>query len=171
MSSTTELLNEGLNQPEWLTRPLEAMPAYVAKVEAFCRQSFTRPIGVRDLAKVANMSRCHFSREFHKVLGISPGRFICHVRMEHAMRLVKTGGFTVKDMAQQCGFSSANYFCKVFRKTYGMSPGSFETSGIVLRVPPPVQVVDNRSTGAIWPEFRPDHHASLGEQQTTTPPR
>ena len=163
MLNTTELLNEGLNQSEWLDQPLGAIPAYVAKVESFCRQNFTRPIGVRDLARVANMSRCHFSREFRKVSGISPGRFICQVRMEHAMRLVKEGGYTVKDMAQQCGFSSANYFCKVFRKSFGVSPGSYESNAIVLQMPP-LPVAATRSDAPMWPDFAPDHGAILGEQ-------
>ena len=146
MPSTVELLEESQEQAQWPSSPVQSLPAYVARVEEFCLQNFTRPIGVRDLARVANMSRCHFSREFRKASGISPGKFISQVRMDHAMRLVKAGGRRVKDMAQLCGFSSANYFCKVFRKSYGASPGSLATTGIVLKMPSPS--IDESHSGA-----------------------
>ena len=34
-------------------------------------------------------------------------------------------GITVKSTALSCGFSDPLYFSKVFRKTYGISPGEF----------------------------------------------
>lgn len=104
------------------------VPAFIPAVEEFCRLNFARPIGVDDMARVANMSRFHFSRVFEKARGTPPGRYLARLRLEEAMRLVSAGGTTVKEVAHRCGYGDANYFCKVFRKSFGVSPGAFRSS-------------------------------------------
>ena len=105
------------------------VPAFVLEVEKFCQLNLSRPIGVDDMARVARMSRYHFSRQFEKVRGISPGRYLATLRLEEAMRLIASSRITVKKVAEQCGFGDANYFCKVFRKSFGVSPGTYRACG------------------------------------------
>lgn len=124
------LLSENITPTE---RPLGKhsspnVPAFIPAVEEFCRLNFARPIGVDDMARVANMSRFHFSRVFEKARGTPPGRYLARLRLEEAMRLVSAGGTTVKEVAHRCGYGDANYFCKVFRKSFGVSPGAFRAS-------------------------------------------
>jgi AraC-like DNA-binding protein len=124
------LLSENITPSE---RPLGKhaspnVPAFIPAVEEFCRLNFARPIGVDDMARVANMSRFHFSRVFEKARGTPPGRYLARLRLEEAMRLVSAGGTTVKEVAHRCGYGDANYFCKVFRKSFGVSPGAFRAS-------------------------------------------
>ncbi|MBN2573671.1 MAG: AraC family transcriptional regulator [Deltaproteobacteria bacterium] len=102
-------------------------PKFVAEVEEFCRLNLMRPIGVNDMARVANMSRFHFTRMFERARGISPGRYLAGLRLEESLRLIARGGHTVKRVAEECGYGDANYFCKVFRKSFGVSPGAFRT--------------------------------------------
>lgn len=111
------------------TSPVRAIPAFVLDVEKFCQLNLARPIGVDDMARVAKMSRFHFSRQFEKTRGISPGRYLAGLRLEEAMRLIASRQFTVKKVAEECGFGDANYFCKVFRKSFGVSPGSYRAGG------------------------------------------
>jgi AraC-like DNA-binding protein len=107
------------------TVPTTPYPKFVSDVEQFCRANLTRPIGVDDLARVAKMSRFHFTRMFERARGISPGRYLASLRLEESLRLISRGGQTVKKVAEECGYGDANYFCKVFRKSFGVSPGAF----------------------------------------------
>lgn len=109
--------------------PVRAIPSFVLDVEKFCQLNLARPIGVDDMARVAKMSRFHFSRRFEKARGISPGRYLASLRLEEAMRLIASSQFTVKKVAEECGFGDANYFCKVFRKSFGVSPGAYRAGG------------------------------------------
>jgi AraC-like DNA-binding protein len=104
--------------------PAQEAPAFVCEVEQFCRLNFSRLIGVDDMARVAGLSRYHFSRKFVSVRGISPGRYLAGLRLAEATRLLATGELSVKEVAAQCGYRDANYFCKVFRKSFGVSPGT-----------------------------------------------
>jgi AraC-like DNA-binding protein len=105
-------------------RPVPEAPAFVYEVEQFCRRNFSRPIGVEDMARVARMSRYHFSRKFGSARGIPPGRYLASLRLDEAKRMLTGGGHTVKEVAEQCGYGDANYFCKVFRRSFGISPGT-----------------------------------------------
>lgn len=113
----------------WPPGPIREAPSFVERVVRFCRSSLARPIGVDDMAAAAGLSRYHFSRRFQEARGVSPARFLAEVRMQEAVRLIQTN-LPVKDVARRCGFRDPNYFCKVFRRTFGVSPGAFGRSGM-----------------------------------------
>jgi AraC-like DNA-binding protein len=106
----------------------QAAADFVLEVEQFCRGNLSRPIGVADMAKVARMSRYHFTRKFERARGVPPGRYLASLRLDEATRLLSHGGHSVKEVAVQCGFRDASYFCKVFRRNFGVSPGSLQLS-------------------------------------------
>lgn len=108
----------------------KSAPAYIRKVVDFCRDHLQDPIGVDDMAKAAKLSRFHFTRQFFEARGVTPGRFLAELRLQEAIRLVQDSTLSVKDIAKRCGFSDGNYFCKVFRKSFGVSPGAFRKSGM-----------------------------------------
>ena len=147
-----ELLGEFCPHAQVSTRRRSAVPAFVMEVEEFCRQNYAQPIGVKDLAGIAKLSRFHFTRLFQKAWGISPGRYLGLVRLEKAMRLVRDGGFTIKEVAHQCGFGTANYFSKVFRKHYGVRPGYFKGDSFLFRTPPQPPLIDARAGDPAWQE-------------------
>ena len=121
-----ELSKENLPDKRWPGR--NAQPSFIDRVEDFCRKNYARSIRVAHMAKVAKLSRFHFSRRFRETRGISPGQYLSNLRLVMAMRLVQTGEHAVKDIAKQCGFTSPNYFCKVFRQTFGVTPGRVAAS-------------------------------------------
>ena len=66
--------------------------------------------------------KSHLVRAFTAALGVSPGRYLTSVRIEAAMRLLLHREYTLDVIASLCGFSGANYLCRVFKKTTGQSP-------------------------------------------------
>ncbi|NOY75736.1 MAG: AraC family transcriptional regulator [Kiritimatiellaeota bacterium] len=100
-------------------------PPFIRKVVQYALANAGNPIGVEDLAKVAGIGRFHFSRLFSKWYDMPPSVFLREIRVEKAVRLLQTERLTIKEVAERCGFSDASYFCKVFRKTMGVSPEAF----------------------------------------------
>ncbi|HAU36170.1 MAG TPA: AraC family transcriptional regulator [Phycisphaerales bacterium] len=105
-------------------------PQAVARAIQFCRERLAEPIGVDDLAAAAGLSRYHFSRLFRRCEGMAPGEFLLRQRMRRAVERLQTTRQSVKTVAFECGYADPNYFCKAFRKTYGVSPGAFRRSGM-----------------------------------------
>ncbi len=107
----------------------ERIPCIKQAIE-YCYQNLEAPIGVEDLAAAAGYSRYHFTRLFQASEGLGPGEFLLRARMQKALELLKFTDHRIKTVARQCGFRSSGYFCKAFRKTYGVSPGIFRNSGM-----------------------------------------
>jgi AraC-like DNA-binding protein len=92
-----------------------------ARVEA----SLPAALDVNALAADHGMSRTHFSHFFRARTGLTPARFAAEVRVHRATRMLLDPRTPLKQIALDCGFADANYFCKVFRRFQHMSPASY----------------------------------------------
>jgi AraC-like DNA-binding protein len=92
---------------------------------------------VETLAAVAGLSRAHFSRSFAKLTGLAPAEFVLQERMKRATKLLTANReMPVKEIAALVGMPDNNYFSKVFRRVYGVSPTDFRTTGMYANRPP-----------------------------------
>lgn len=91
------------------------------------REEFAFLTGVEDLAGRVGVTKSHLIRVFSAETGMTPGKFLQDTRLENAMLLLRGREYTVDAVAGLCGFSGANYFCKVFRRATGESPGEYRS--------------------------------------------
>lgn len=84
------------------------------------------PIKLKDLEKVAGLSRRGFQKAFRKHAGSSPGQVLRHLRIENAKRLLTESDVKLEIVASHCGYRSANTFCIAFRQVVGVSPKKFQ---------------------------------------------
>jgi transcriptional regulator GlxA family with amidase domain len=100
-------------------------------VTAHIEANLGRPLPVAELARVAGLSRAHFSRLFAAGEGLPPAQYVLQRRLESAARLLVQGAaLPVKEIAILTGFSDPNYFAKAFRRHYGLSPTEYRTTGM-----------------------------------------
>jgi AraC-like DNA-binding protein len=83
------------------------------------------PVSVQQLCELYGWSQPTLYRKVTNLLGISPKQLITRLQCTHARKLLKTTDLSVVDIAYQCGFSSGNYFAKVFKHHYHSSPSGF----------------------------------------------
>jgi AraC-like DNA-binding protein len=89
------------------------------------------PLPVDELARLSGLSRAHFSRVFAAHEGIPPAEFVLNRRLDRAAKLLTmSADLPVKDISGMCGFEDPNYFAKVFRRGFGVSPTEFRTTGM-----------------------------------------
>lgn len=81
---------------------------------------------VECLSKLAYMSESSFFRSFRNEMGVSPVDFINNERVKMAARLLRRPELSMRQVAMRCGFNSASYFTRMFKKHYGVSPTSFQ---------------------------------------------
>jgi AraC-like DNA-binding protein len=105
-------------------------PEFMKKINEYCKNNPDTDLDVDELAKISGYSRYHFTRLFTAKRGISPGAFIRELRLNRAVKFLQTEKMSVKEVASVCGFEDTSYFCKAFRKSYGVSPAKFRNSGM-----------------------------------------
>lgn len=106
-----------------LSEPL--YPPLVLAAIHLMEENFTYLYGIEELAEQLEISKNHFIRQFHDAVGISPGRYLTNIKINHAKELLQNGETSLELIAITCGFSGASYFRKVFKKETGFSPSEF----------------------------------------------
>ncbi len=93
----------------------------LTEVCAYVRENFYRPLTVKEMAGVANMSPHSFSRYFSRSTGSGFVDYVNQVRTNKACYLLRETNNQINDIAFQCGFATVSNFNKQFRKHAGMS--------------------------------------------------
>ena len=78
-------------------------------------------------AKLCYMSRDRFNHFFRECMGTSPEQYRIRVCMERAKVLLCDFGLSVSECAEALGFQDVSYFCRRFRREFGVSPAKFKT--------------------------------------------
>jgi AraC-like DNA-binding protein len=86
---------------------------------------YFEPLDVDDLARVAGLSRAHFSREFRRAFGESPHAYLLTRRLERAAALLRGTDHSVADVCLSVGLRSVGSFTTSFTRTYGVSPTAY----------------------------------------------
>jgi transcriptional regulator GlxA family with amidase domain len=88
-------------------------------------REYAQPLDVEALARGANMSAGHLSREFRLAYGESPYGYLMTRRIERAMTLLRRGDLSVTDVCFAVGCSSLGTFSTRFTELVGMPPSIY----------------------------------------------
>ncbi|MER7898850.1 GlxA family transcriptional regulator [Streptomyces sp. NPDC096046] len=82
-------------------------------------------LSVETLAARARLSPRHFARAFRAETGMTPGRYVDRVRLEHARRLLEdtTGG--IEEIARGSGYGTPEGMRRAFVRTLGTPPAEY----------------------------------------------
>lgn len=100
----------------------------LAKAASYAEEHFVEPIELGDLAKVAGMSPNHFIRVFRDTYRMTPIQYVIRLRLARAARLLVNPEYNVTAAALASGFDDSNYFSRLFRQKYGISPRQYRRS-------------------------------------------
>lgn len=83
---------------------------------------------IEDLADSMNLSRTVFYRKIRSLLGVSPIDFVRDMRIKRAVQLLDSEAYTISEVAYMSGFSSPQYFNRVFKNIMNCTPTEYKTS-------------------------------------------
>lgn len=96
--------------------------------------NFRNDFSIGELADISGVSPQYLGRIFREIMNVSPTEYIIDRRIREALRLLTDTDKSVSEISQLCGFSSVVYFCAVFKKSKGCSPGSYRSSNKYLNI-------------------------------------
>ena len=96
-----------------------------SKVIPYIKENITNPFTITDLAKHAALNPQYMMRLFKKTTGKSIVEYVTVYKMERAKELLKKSQWTNEIIAEKVGYVSSNYFIKLFKKQYGITPREY----------------------------------------------
>ncbi len=140
-------LTEELNLNEMTRRPREALMSWIASLQprlracpaasaaaepidrviASIRTDCSLPYSQANLSRSLGLTPAYFCRLFHEKTGQHFSTFLTTTRMNKAQELLaQPETRTLQEVSQACGYPNKSYFCQVFKKYTGMTPGEYE---------------------------------------------
>ncbi|MDP2791197.1 MAG: AraC family transcriptional regulator, partial [Rectinemataceae bacterium] len=111
-----------------LSRGEEFLPsptgAIIMKAIIFLNRFFREQVSRWKLSEQVNASEDYLSRIFHRQMGIPLWEYLNRLRIGYAIELLKSRSDSVAEIASRSGFQDQAYFCRVFRRITGATPGA-----------------------------------------------
>ena len=82
-------------------------------------------ISVEQVCDLVDCSRSTLDNLFKKHLGRPVAQEMLKVRLSRGMRLLETSTLAIEEVARECGFTSATYFCRFFKREAGTTPALY----------------------------------------------
>lgn len=84
-------------------------------------------LSIAMLAERLNISDVYFRKLFKNQYNILPSQYIKLVRLNNAKKLMTNHFLSLEECAVRSGFSSLQYFCRIFKKSTGTTPSQYRT--------------------------------------------
>ncbi|UOO38294.1 helix-turn-helix transcriptional regulator [Oscillospiraceae bacterium CM] len=94
----------------------------------YIEDNLESPIGLEDLSHIAYLSKYHYHRLFHRIIGEPVQKYISRRRMETAASALSGSDERIIDIALKYQFGSQEAFSRAFKRHYGVSPGYYRKS-------------------------------------------
>ncbi|MBO5713850.1 MAG: helix-turn-helix domain-containing protein [Clostridia bacterium] len=98
------------------------VPAEFLKVLYYINNNLTKQISLKSLCDEFYLSKVTLCKKFKEVMHCSIMDYVNGLRLNKAKSMLRETNKSMEDIAEECGYSSANYFGLVFKRDMGISP-------------------------------------------------
>jgi len=95
---------------------------YIDDICNYMKKHYTEYITLDTLSELTHMNKHYITRKFKERLGIPPISYLIQIRMDNAKRLLIETDITVKNIAENCGYTDPVFFNYYFKKLFGITP-------------------------------------------------
>jgi AraC family transcriptional regulator len=92
------------------------------RIREYVIDHLAEPIEVAELAKLAGRSSFHFSRVFARSVGMTPHRYVVHLRLQAAIERTREGRAGLAEIAAATGFADQSHLSRWVRRVHGVAP-------------------------------------------------
>ena len=97
----------------------------ITRAKAYIDENFRKDISLDDVSRHVDISPYYFSKLFKQQDGRTFIEYLTGVRIHEARRLLRSPGYSIKEIGIMCGYSDPNYFSRIFKKYEGVTPSEF----------------------------------------------
>lgn len=100
----------------------------IKKVRAYISENLSENISLDEAASAAGTSSFYLSKLFKEETGETFINYLTDRRLEKAKRLLIETDLSIKEITGQAGYNDQNYFSRLFKNKFGVSPTDFRNS-------------------------------------------
>lgn len=102
----------------------------IEKTLDYIEQNLDKPLDLRSLTEIANLSVPQFHRLFKAETGTTPFQLIEKIRMEKAYQVLLTGSKKVHELAYALNYKDYETFSRAFKKHFKMAPDNIRSISV-----------------------------------------
>ncbi len=102
-----------------------APDSLVGRAVNYIDEHYNVSLPLEAVADALYVNKSYLSDLFSKTVGMTFTQYKNTVRIHHAKELIRTGGYSMIEIAQMTGFDSSSRFSKVFHQIEGLSPQQY----------------------------------------------
>jgi AraC family transcriptional regulator len=95
--------------------------AVLKRIRNYILDHVDEHVDVVALADIAGRSPFHFTRVFARSVGVTPHRYVVHMRLRRAVELVREGRCGLAEIAASTGFADQSHLSRWVRRVHGVS--------------------------------------------------
>ncbi len=95
------------------------------ELQVWMLEHLKEDLTVEKLAERIGMSARHFSRVCLRETKMNPGQFVDRMRVEAAQQMIDSSSMGLKEIADTCGFRSADSMRRTFLRVIGITAGEY----------------------------------------------
>ena len=108
--------------------PDESVDEKLTKIRRYIDCNIYRKISLDEISGYIGMNRTYFCLFFKKHFKVSLTEYINSRKTDIASAMLAQTDKPVADIASECGYTTVNYFNRIFRKVKGVSPCEYRNS-------------------------------------------
>ena len=110
------------------TRPEALRPRSEFLYQSMCnwvQDNYAQPLTRDSVAQFFNITPNHLSKLFTQHGTMSFVEYVRWVRMAKARMILQKYHLSIAEVARRCGYQDSDYFCRVFHREFGLTPGEY----------------------------------------------
>jgi two-component system, response regulator YesN len=100
----------------------------IPRVIEYLKKNYRNDISLHKLSGLFYVSPSYLSRRFKERTGLSFVDFLEEIRLEKAEEYLTASSIKITEISEQVGYLDPNYFSKVFKNKYNLSPSDYRQS-------------------------------------------
>ena len=109
---------------EWRASGIQAL---LAQAKEYVDKNYHKSITLEEIADYIGISPYYLSKLFKDQFKLTVIEYLTHIRLKKAKAFLMDGSKSMKEIAVDIGYKDPNYFSRVFKKEFGVSPRGYRS--------------------------------------------
>lgn len=104
----------------------DSRDTHILKIVSYLNKNYSEELSLEKISESFYISKNTLCARFREAMQCSVMQYLAFVRLSRAKELLTTSDKSIEEISELCGYSSANYFSLIFKRSVGMSPKNYK---------------------------------------------